>query len=1782
MSSHNTLKIEGLKENNLRSLDLEIPHNAVTVVCGPSGSGKSTLAFDAVYAEGARRYVETFDPYTRQFLDRLKAPDASLIENVRPSLALEQRNRVTSSRSTVGTVTEINDYLKVLWAHVSELECPSCKKIIKQYSPELIIDCLSNLSQNAKNYLLSFKIEIKKGSLSSHILNLKALGFSRYLKLETKEVNRIEDLDPKSKITELFVVVDRVSVKDLNLKDKKIKSRLLSSLSQCYEFGKKDLQVFIESENKELEQINFSNKYFCGTCNLNFKTPSPSLFTFNSPIGACDECKGFGKVLKIDPLKCIPDQSLSIKEGAINCWSGELGKKQLLALKKFSEEHGISLDVPWEKLSQKNKDLIFNGATPKDKNFKGINPWFDLVSQKRHKMHVRIFVAKHRSEFTCPSCNGSRLVSDSLYFKVNNKNIGEVSNLPMSDLEIFIKQILVSDELLIIKNEILSRLNYLNQVGLPYLTLDRQTKTLSGGEFQRVNLTTLLGANLVNSMFVLDEPTIGLHPRDTKKLISAIKDLSEKGNTLLVVEHDPEVISEADNLIELGPDSGSQGGEIVYQGKPQGIVKANTKTAKYFNNINLNQVIVKKELLALKSNKISIRDARVNNLKSISVDIPLDCFVVLGGVSGSGKSTLLHDCLYRAYQESGSKSKISTDYVKVEGLDKLNEIVLIDQQPIGKSSRANPATYTKIWDDFREYFAETEASQSLGLTKSSFSFNVDGGRCPICQGNGSIKIEMQFLTDVKVECEACLGQRFRDQILGISLGGKNVLEVLHLPIQDVPVYLENLPNEKRNNSISQGIQPLLDLGLGYLTLGQSLSDLSGGEAQRLKLASYLRSKSKNNLFILDEPTTGLHPNDIDVLLIVLHKIVSAGNSVICIEHNLDVIRNSHWFIELGPEGGEGGGQLIIEGNPQKLFEDRKKNSPTLKSLREELKLEKSKLLNKVSKIDKSIKIKGAREHNLKDISVDIPENQLCVITGLSGSGKSTLAFDILFSEGQRRFIDCLSPYARQYISQEQKPDVDLVDNLPPTVAVSQKIAPPSGISTLATVTEIYQFLRLLYSKVGTQHCTIDGEVIANFTQDFIVEEIVNKYEGKVVHVFAPVVMGRKGHYRELFDRALKADLSHARIDNEYKSISEDLKLERHKLHWISLEIGKLKVSSKNKEMLHHAIAQALLMSQGNIEITLNDPYTKPKIYSLDRVCPKCKTGYLPLDPQDFSFRSARGMCTRCHGSGKLEILGQRKTKVCPECSGARVGEIARNVKINGKAINELTKFKAPELKKFFKAWKYDQRLAPVIDPILKELIALLEMIEDIGLSYLTLDRDASTLSGGEAQRLRLAKNLGAPLTGVCYVLDEPSIGLHAADHGKLMQTLKKIRDQGNTVIVVEHDEDTILASDYVIDVGPEAGVNGGNIVYSGPLKNLFNCEESKTAQAFKEQELCKVNNKNDKFIAKEYFSLNAVSTNNLKDVAVDFPVNCLISVVGVSGAGKSSLVYGTLVPAVIEELEGEEEREKFYDKTWLDAKGLDAFDKMIEIDQKPIGKTPASTPASFLGLFNEIRKLFESLPEAKIRGFNAAHFSYNTGKGKCQTCEGRGYVKIPMSFLPDAMSECEACNSYRYNEETLEVKYNGYSIGDILKLTMSEAREVLSNFSKIKNILDHVCDLGIGYLSLGQASHTLSGGEAQRLKIVREISSSDTGSSLYILDEPTIGLHMLDVKRLISVLRKLVEKGNTVIVIEHNFDVILSSDYVVDIGPGPGDLGGNVLYQGSMFDFLKSKHNSPTLKEIKK
>ncbi|NPV11999.1 MAG: excinuclease ABC subunit UvrA [Ignavibacteria bacterium] len=930
-------------------------------------------------------------------------------------------------------------------------------------------------------------------------------------------------------------------------------------------------------------------------------------------------------------------------------------------------------------------------------------------------------------------------------------------------------------------------------------------------------------------------------------------------------------------------------------------------------------------------------------------------------------------------------------------------------------------------------------------------------------------------------------------------------------------------------------------------------------------------------------------------------------------------------------------------------------------------------------MDKII-IRGAREHNLKNLDLEIPRDKLIVITGLSGSGKSSLAFDTIYAEGQRRFIESLSAYARQFLGNMEKPDVDYIEGLSPSISIEQKSTSANPRSTVGTITEIYDFLRLLFARVGVPHCPQCGNPVEKMSSEQIYESVFHTFFGKKIDILAPVVRGRKGHYRELFEDILKDGFLKARVDGEIKDIVKGMKLERYKVHNIEILVDRVEVLRKSERRIHESLEYAL--NYGNGVVIVSDGHYE-KIYNRTLACLNCGISLPELAPNTFSFNSPYGACPACEGLGvkkqidpnlvipdwsksineeaiapygkpkdnwffnQLRALAEayefdfdtpleklpKKVKdillygsgnerlefryklgsgefvtyshrfsgivsqlqhtydttssnsirewieaymsvsVCPECTGYRLKKDALSVKINGKNIGELSQLSIKDLKKFFDEVKFSGREEEIARQILKEIKMRLNFLLNVGLNYLTLDRNATTLSGGEAQRIRLATQIGSQLVGVLYVLDEPSIGLHQRDNLKLINSLKELRDLGNTIIVVEHDKETILNADYLIDLGPGAAQNGGQVVLQGDLKDIMSNGEKKYSNSVTLQYLL-----NKKFIPfnfnprkgnGKYIVLKGAKGNNLKNVTVKFPLGKLICVTGVSGSGKSTLINDTLGRILFKHFYGS----KLVPLPYESITGLKEIDKVIEIDQSPIGRSPRSNPATYTTLFTLIRDLFAELPDSKIRGYKPGRFSFNVKGGRCEECEGDGVKKIEMNFLPDVYVLCDVCKGKRYNKETLEVKYKGKSIADVLDMTVEEALHFFEDLPRIKRKLKTLYDVGLGYIRLGQQATTLSGGEAQRVKLATELSKVQTGKTLYILDEPTTGLHFEDIRILLEVLNGLVDKGNTVIVIEHNLDVIKSADWIIDLGPEGGDAGGYIIAEGTPLDLTKVENS---------
>jgi len=1886
MSKKQYIKLKNAHQNNLNNLSLNLPLNELIVVTGVSGSGKSSLAFDTVYAEGQRRYVETFSPYARQFLDRMDKPKVDSIEGIPPAIAIDQTNPVRTSRSTVGTMTELNDHLKLLFARTAHLYCRGCGEPVHRDTPQMIFKAL--IARDAGEHtraLITFPISIPTNFSEPEVKAL--LEKQGYVHIHAKRNNVLQVIQDRVRITP-----DR-------------RDRIIEALEVALTVGRGHVNVVTLDENRNDKQtFKFSSDLHCATCDIHYTTPIPNSFSFNSPMGACETCRGFGRTIGIDYDLVVPDETKTLADGAVRPWQTQSYLECQGDLMRFAHERGIPTDVPWRKLTKKQQKWVLQGEGQwEDGLWYGVQRFFDWLESKSYKMHIRVLLSKYRAYNPCEDCQGARLKPDSLLWRLGNMadanavlpgekrfrvrqlslsqqqfsalpglTLHDVMLLPLSQCQHFFQQLHLpkpldeATELLL--HEIRGRLNYLVEVGLGYLTLDRQSRTLSGGEVQRINLTTALGTSLVNTLFVLDEPSIGLHPRDMQRMVTVLHRLRDAGNSLLVVEHDPQVMLAADRILDLGPGPGEKGGKKVFYGSPLELVNAKRSlTAQYLTG---QKVIAASHSFAARATgnavaQLDIIGAQAHNLKHVNVGIPLSKLVCVTGVSGSGKSTLIQNVLFNALCKlKGKPKELAGPHDRINGHQAINDVVFVDQSPIGKTTRSNPASYVGALDTIRKMFADEPLAKERGYTAGTFSFNSGTGRCPSCGGNGFEHVEMQFLSDIYIRCADCDGKRFRAETLEVKLlptnhtgRAQSIANVLDMTATEALTFFGD------NNSIVAALQPLVDVGLSYLKLGQPVPTLSGGEAQRLKLAGHLAKASKNkrnsenNLFLFDEPTTGLHFEDIAKLLGAFEQLLQQGDSIIVIEHNLDVIKQADWVIDLGPEGGNAGGEIVFTGTTSDLVNC--KHSHTGKALKDYLKstqrlLDKSAAKRNNNKPNSvaansilalqskpapnqrdTIQIHHAREHNLQNVDVDIPLNQFTVITGISGSGKSTVAFDILFAEGQRRYLESLNAYARQFVQPSSRPDVDAIFGIPPTVAIEQRTSRGGRKSTVATMTEIYHFLRLLFVKLGQQYCPDCDIAIEPQTIDAILATMVRDYRNKRVQLLAPLVVARKGYYTDLAKWALNKGYTQLRVDGTYLPTDNWPRLDRFKEHNIELPVAEILVSPKNEKELRHAIAQALDYGKNVMQLyALSDTRRKPKVvtFSTERACPGCARSFDALDPRLFSFNSKHGWCDHCFGTGQqlagfdAEQTGEEglwnddvedKEITCKHCNGKRLRPEALAVRFKKCSIADYTAMPVVQVEKAVRQLSLKGRDAEIARDILSELRSRLAFLNQVGLSYLSLDRSAPSLSGGEAQRIRLASQLGSNLQGVCYILDEPTIGLHPRDNKLLLNTLVNLQRKGNTVVVVEHDEDTISRADHVIDLGPGAGVNGGKVVAKGTFKQLLRNKNSVTGRYMANPLKHPMMERRNTVLSGRNQSLNleikGAYLNNLKKLNVKLPLHRLMCVSGVSGSGKSTLIRQILHQNLRQLLNKKTNRKPSKKRNTIQRKqkkgdagntlmgcreilNWESIDRLLEVDQTPIGKTPRSCPATYIGFWDDIRKLFANVPEARIRGYSPSRFSFNVKGGRCDGCDGQGFKKIEMSFLPDVKVACDVCDGARFNPETLTVLYNNKSIGDVLAMSIDAAVDYFSVHTKINHALKLMQDVGLGYLTLGQQSPTLSGGEAQRIKLVTELAKSRTplplesGSrakritpahTLYILDEPTIGLHMADVDKLIQVLHKLVDAGNTVVVIEHNLDVIAEADWVLDLGPEGGDDGGRLVVKGTPEDICKQTSKSHTARILK-
>jgi excinuclease ABC subunit A len=2068
-----SIRLRGVRQNNLKGFDLDLPLGKYIVVTGLSGAGKSSLVFDTLHAEGQRRYVETFSAYTRQFLELLDKPKVDSIENIRPSIAIEQTNTVKTSRSTVGTMTELTDFFKVWFSHVAECFDPLTGEKVEDDTPQSIWEKISP-THAAQTLLIAFHVKKPDNLTWPEILqNLQGQGYTRVLlpvherstpdaqhpTLDAAtppidsartfatpvEAARIDDLlaaKPDSELGRwmldlgrsmfLFVAQDRLAILPEN------KSRFLEAAETALHFGHNEVHLFSPSASHastlNLQLVpagHYSRGLHSPKTGRTFRPASPALFSFNSPLGACPQCRGFGRVIEIDYRLAIPDQTKSIDDGALKCWEGEVYSESKRDLMIFAKKRKIPTNVPFASLRPEQRAFVIDGepgygeenGKTWPKHWYGVKGFFKWLEKTTYKMHVRVFLSRYRAYNPCPACGGTRLQPESLCWKWRGKTLPELYRIPVSDLLARIcdsqpstlnPQLDSSRSAELAFESIRTRLRYLQQVGLDYLTLDRSSKTLSGGEVQRVNLTSCLGTSLVDTLFVLDEPSVGLHPRDIDRLIAIIRTLTDTGNTVVVVEHDEAMIRAADHVLEVGPEPGSRGGHIVFQGDlAQLLASDKAITGAYLSGRERIETPGTRRSVTAKSPTLRFLKASKHNLRDVDVTLPLQRLVCLSGVSGSGKSTLLDSVIHQGLLTQ--QHLLTEDPAVIEKIESdlaFSEIVLVDQSPLSRTPRSNPALYTEAWDLIRELYAQTPAAQEAGFSPSSFSFNSGEGRCDHCHGLGYERVEMQFLSDVFVPCPVCESRRFKSEVLAITWHDRSVADLLATSIDDALALFAD------HAAIRSRLASLQSVGLGYLTLGQPLNTLSGGESQRLKLVRYLSGftgeipnakpqtpkdaakptgsnlQPTGALLLLDEPTTGLHRHDVKRLLSVLHALVDRGHSVIVIEHNLDVLKSADWILEVGPEAGAGGGRIVATGTPETLAAAGTATSPFLRDALDEHARGKTQLLaakapapyhatppsvSQLSTLSSQLalqhgilRLEGARENNLKNISLSIAHRELTVVTGVSGSGKSTLAFDIIFAEGQRRFMESMSPYARQFVEQLPRPDIDRLTGIPPTVAIEQRVTRGSRKSTVATITEVAQYLRLLYARLGIQHHPDTDRPVEPLSpgqlKALLARVLATPKAKKAKHLYlcAPLIRGRKGHHQPIATWIENHGYELMRADGRLLRVDTFQKLDRYKEHDIEVVVADLKApkarrvipnapvapqktklastarntsarakssasnpSASQPSTLNSQLTEALRLGHGSCFLVTAQGDVL-SWFSTTRTDIDTGESFPELDPKQFSFNSPRGWCPTCRGHGRvfpwmlqldkeeasddeadsalrLRAFGVESAddvaedgQPCPECHGARLNRIARAVKLhlipnrksgieNRKAFSgsqlstlssqrsvpisalslpDLLRATPNELLANLRALELDARGKLITQDIVPQIEERLRFLDHVGLGYLSLDRPTETLSGGEAQRIRLAAQLGSNLSGVLYVLDEPSIGLHARDNDRLIETLESLRAKGNTLLVVEHDDELMEHADRIIDLGPAAGIHGGELLANGtpaeikasdksltglflakgikhPLRGAYREIPDAKTQTLKilppasaQKAPAKKSAAGAPSLSSQRPTLNRSSSGmlellgarlrNLKNFDLRLPQGRLIMAAGPSGAGKSTLFRDLLNPAVTHAIEAQ--KAKLTGRDFVKATGFtsdtifsdgnavpsphnstssrrtasasqlstlnsqppfdelrsaNGFKAVIEVDQSPIGKTPRSTPATYLGIFDLIRQFFASLPESKIRGYTASRFSFNTAGGRCETCSGAGRIKLEMAFMPDTYLPCDDCRGSRYSADLSDIAWKGKNIGQVLQLTFEEAAQFFDFHSQLSQVCQLMVDCGLGYLTLGQSSPTLSGGEAQRLKLVTELSSGlasyrersrgQQPHNLYLLEEPTIGLHLSDCEKLIRVLHSLVDQGHTVVVIEHHLDLLLEADWIIELGPVGGPDGGALMYQGPLDGLLKVK-DSPT------
>lgn len=1838
--------------NNLKDVDLTLNQKELIVFTGVSGSGKSSLAFDTIFVEGQRRYIESLSHSSKHHLIEFKKPDVAEVSGLSPTIAIEQKTVSKNPRSTIGTITGIYDFLRVLFAKVGTAHCPISHEIVTPQSREQILSSLSS-KKGAKLYILTSWAKNKKASFKEDFKELLKKGFMRVrIDEEILDLSNLKELDPTIS-HDIDLVIDRVVVDDL--------TRLKEATFQALDIGGGFFST-LDIETKE--EKTFSEFAYSPLSGLSYPPLVPQDFSFNHPSGMCEKCTGLGEIFEFDLAKIIEGEK-SIEEDC--CIIAPHFSTVLYGniYRNLAKLYKFNLSTPWKNLSKAAQKVFLYGTDQKWTKMVFVHPtknssWQEFVQWRGvlYEAHKRLIDAKSEIyrkkmhelmvQMVCPDCHGNKLKAYPLACEFQNKKIYEITSLTLEEAYHFFQNLHLDKSSLLIAQdlikEILKRLKFLLEVGLNYLTLDRNAPSLSGGEAQRVRLASHIGSGLIGTTYVLDEPSIGLHPQDHYKLINTLKNLRDEGNTVIVVEHDKDTIAAADTIVDFGPLAGKFGGEIVAQGTLEEIMNSKASlTGKYLKG----ELKIKVPKKRIPEKYLTVSKINHHNLKNVDLILPLNLFVCVTGASGSGKSSLISQTLYPAiYNEIHNSNLFSGKYGKIEGLENIDKIISVDQSPIGKTIRSNPATYIKVLDEIRDLFADLPESKVRGYNKGHFSFNVKEGSCPYCKGLGKVKVDMDFMEDEWTVCQQCKGMRFDPEILSVKFKDHSINDVLEMEVGTAIDLFEAIPH------IASKLKLLKEVGLDYLHLGQSSTTLSGGESQRIKLAKELCKKATGKtLYILDEPTTGLHFHDIQKLLTLLQNLVDLGNSVVVIEHNMDFVKTSDFLIDIGPGAGEKGGKIIGYGPPEKIA---LKNSPTglaLKSAFEEKTLIGQKL-EKIHHEKSSLIITNATTHNLKNLSLEIPLNKINIFTGPSGSGKTTLAFDTIFAEGQRRYLEALPLYTREFIKQLPKAEVEKVENMPPCIALEQKKHGANPRSTLGTITEIYDHLRILYSHMGTAYCPETKEEIKTISKTYVAQKALKEFKNEKLQILAPIKFFKFEDFTLLKERLNRQGFLRIRLNNEYYELDDEIPYNKSLKNELLLVVDRLMVTEDSKPRLLEAIESAAKIAGGEIILALPK---KDYYFNLTFACESTGKSYPPITPQTFSFNSEAGMCLDCGGLGytfglnlssdlfeysisdfmqilfnsdikivknyfrslkidldeplknlskefqNLILMGDKKIykennlsfswrgistllsilakhsnhfiresliplmqeNTCVSCKGKRLNPLAKNVLIKGKSIIDFCSMDIKEAYNFSTKLSTDKKF---LQETLSNINKNLKFLIDIGLGYLSLDRSAPSLSGGELERVYLAKHLGSGLTNCLYILDEPTIGLHPYNCDLLIKALKNLKDLNNTLIVVEHEETLIEEADNIFDFGPKAGREGGQIIAKGTLEEIKNDPNSITGLYLSGKKQISYPEKRRE--TKEFIEIKNASLHNLKNISIKIPKNVITSISGVSGSGKSTLINYVLKPAVLECIK---QRTDNIDLGFAKISNLSSIENLIVINQHFLGNSLRSDVSTYSEIMPLVRQFFSELPLAKAKGMKPRYFSYNHRKGMCPTCFGFGYKKIDLQFLPSVQVNCPACNGYKLNSRSLEIKYKNKHIGQILDLTVEEALDFFSSFPKIIRKLSTLAATGLHYLKLGQPISTLSGGERQRLKLSKELSKRSTSKTLYLLDEPTIGLHSSDIEKLVIIFQQLAQKGASLIIIEHNMDILLNSDYVIDLGPYSGKEGGEIMCYGTPEEVAKDK-----------